>query len=88
MDQDTASGLRQGILDALSFRSIKSTVCPSEVARRADPERWRELMPLVREAARSLAREGAVEVLQRGLPLSPDAPWRGPIRIGRARAQD
>jgi hypothetical protein len=82
-DQDTLSRLQQGILAALSSRSIKATLCPSEVARRMDPQHWRALMPLVREAARSLAREGRVVVSQRGVALSPESIWRGPVRIGK-----
>jgi hypothetical protein len=34
-----------------------------------------------REAARALAREGEVDVTQKGAVLDPDATWRGPVRI-------
>ncbi len=44
-------------------------------------ESWRELMEPVRAAARGLAREGLVEVTQRGAALDPGGDWRGPIRI-------
>lgn len=44
-------------------------------------EGWRELMEPVRAAARGLAREGLVEVTQRGAALDPGGDWRGPIRI-------
>ena len=37
-------------------------------------------MPLVREAARALADEGAIDVTQRGRPVAIDAA-RGPIRL-------
>jgi len=87
MDPESASGLRQVILDALAQRAGQATFCPSELARRADRVRWRALMPWVREVARSLAREGAIQVLQRGVALSPDDEWRGPIRIGRPRRE-
>jgi hypothetical protein len=87
MDPQSASRLRQIILDALALRASHATFCPSELARLADPVHWRALMPWVREAARSLAREGAIQVLQRGVALSPDDEWRGPIRIGRPRRE-
>jgi hypothetical protein len=43
-------------------------------------------MDLVRDIARDLARAGEVVVTQRGEALDPDAPWRGPIRIGMGPA--
>lgn len=61
-----------------------SSVCPSEVARRMEPDRWRAHMEAVRDAARRLARRGLVTITQRGKPLDPDQEFRGPIRIVRA----
>ena len=46
-------------------------------------ENWRELMEPAREAARVMARDGEVEITQRGVVLDPDAMWRGPVRIRR-----
>lgn len=66
----------------LAERDCDATMCPSEVARALRPDGWRALMPDVRDAARGLAREGRVVVTQRGAALSPDAEWRGPVRIG------
>ncbi|GMA31396.1 DUF3253 domain-containing protein [Litorihabitans aurantiacus] len=57
------------------------TTCPSDVARVVDGERWRSLMPLVREVAERLVCDGEIVVTQKGEPV--DTPWRGPIRIGR-----
>ena len=37
-----------------------------------------------RAVARSLAKAGEVDIMQRGEVIDPDAQWRGPIRI-RAR---
>ncbi|MCU0306423.1 MAG: DUF3253 domain-containing protein [Thermoleophilia bacterium] len=61
-------------------------MCPSEAARCLDPERWRDLMPVVREAAGRLQARGEVEVTRRGEPADPLAPG-GPIRIRRVAAQ-
>jgi len=70
------------ILEMLEERT--SSVCPSEVARRVEPERWRAHMEAVRDAARRLARIGLVTITQRGKPLDPDGHFHGPIRIVRA----
>ncbi|MBV9495924.1 MAG: DUF3253 domain-containing protein [Acidobacteria bacterium] len=61
-----------------------SSVCPSEVARRMEPDGWRAHMEAVRDAARRLAHRGLVTITQRGKPLDPDEECRGPIRITRA----
>lgn len=38
-------------------------------------------MEPTRCAARELAREGAIDVVQRGKVLDPDQPFQGPIRL-------
>lgn len=43
-------------------------------------------MDQARNIARELARQGDVEITQRGEVLAPNATWRGPIRI-RIREQ-
>lgn len=73
------------IVALLAQRQEGASICPSEAARHlAGPAGWRGCMPVVREAARHLARAGGVEVTQRGVPLAPDAPWRGAVRIRRS----
>ncbi|MEI7914257.1 MAG: DUF3253 domain-containing protein [Mycobacteriaceae bacterium] len=57
------------------------SICPSEAARAVGGENWRDLMEPAREAARAMARDGEVEITQRGVVLDPDAVWRGPIRV-------
>lgn len=65
----------------------ESSFCPSEVARHlagaGDHESWRELMPLVREVAAALAREGRILVTQRGCPVE-IGEARGPVRLRKA----
>ena len=77
--------LRAAILTLLAGRS--GSMCPSEAARAVGGEQWRPLMEPTRRAARVLARQGAVEITQRGAVLDPDGQWRGPIRIRASGAQ-
>lgn len=69
------------IFQMLGQRAEGASVCPSEVARALEPERWRPLMPMVRDVARALASEGKLEIRQRGEPVDPEGELRGPIRL-------
>ncbi len=74
--------LEQAIIDLLAERD--GSICPSEAARRVDPEGGRDLLERTRRAGRRLAAEGRVSVTQQGRPVDPsDA--RGPIRYARFR---
>jgi hypothetical protein len=78
---DTEQRLRSAILEMARERGPSSSICPSDAARAVGDDGWRDLMDQAREIARDLAREGRVEITQRGSVLDPDADWRGPIRI-------
>jgi hypothetical protein len=83
--------IRATMLELLAATRDGTTICPSRVARflELDERDWRALMPRVRDCARALAREGQLEVTQRGVALSPDEAWRGPLRLRRVpRVQD
>ena len=69
------------ILDLARERGPSKSICPSDAARAVGGERWRDLMNDARDAARELARDGAVVITQGNDVLDPDATWRGPIRI-------
>jgi hypothetical protein len=71
--------LGAAIIGILAHRA--GSICPSEAARAVGGEQWRELLEPTRQAARDLARAGAVEITQRDVVLDPDGDWRGPIRI-------
>ncbi|SAK99278.1 hypothetical protein AWB77_05958 [Caballeronia fortuita] len=79
------SEVERSMLTLLKRRAPESSICPSEVARdlASDESTWRALMPLVREVAARLARDGAVSITQGGVALNPDAIGRGPIRLIR-----
>jgi hypothetical protein len=70
----------EAILDLLAQRDAGKTICPSDAARKLDPESFRELMPTVRDAARGLVSEGRIEVTQKGKPVDLDTA-HGPIRL-------
>jgi len=67
------------MLQLLKRRSPK-TVCPSEVARAVDADRWRALMEPSRQAARRLVAKGQAEILQGGARVDPSHA-KGPIRV-------
>lgn len=74
--------VEERILAAVARRGDGKTICPSEVARElAGEEDFAPLMPVVREAAAALARQGRVEVTQRGRRVDARTA-RGPIRLG------
>ncbi|MEQ8797913.1 MAG: DUF3253 domain-containing protein [Salinisphaeraceae bacterium] len=64
-------------------RGPDKSCCPSDIARRLDPDAWRRWMPAVRDAALMLARDGEIDVCQRGVPVDPGLAPRGPIRLRR-----
>ena len=79
----TDTALELAILELLSARAPDASICPSEAARRVDPDNWRRHMEAARSAARRLAHRGDVTITQRGRPVDPTG-FRGPIRIARA----
>lgn len=75
--------LERLVVSLLSHRAADASICPSEVARAAEPEEWRALMPAVRAAAAGLAALQVIEVTQRGEIVTLDGSARGPIRLRR-----
>jgi hypothetical protein len=80
--------LEAAILALAAHRGADSSTCPSDAARAIGGSQWRGLMDDAREIARRLARDGAVQITQRGEVVDPDGPWRGPIRIRVPRDTD
>jgi len=72
--------LEQQILDLLESRPNGASICPSEAARREDPDDWRELMEPARRAARRLVAGGKTLITQGGRTVDPSTA-KGPIRI-------
>jgi hypothetical protein len=80
--RDVDRDLETAIDDLLDQRAAGKTICPSEAARRVDPEGWRDLMEPARRAARRLVEAGTVEITQQGRVVDPSTA-KGPIRLRR-----
>lgn len=74
------------MLALLRARPTGASICPSEVARLADPEGWRSRMEAARAAARRLVARGLCEITQSGRVVEPSTA-RGPIRVRLAPAR-
>ncbi len=77
----TATRLRAAILALAHHRGPNSSICPSDAARAVGGEQWRDLTGDSRSTALDLARDGDVQITQRGDVVDPRQPPRGPIRI-------
>ncbi|WP_436532273.1 DUF3253 domain-containing protein [Actinoplanes sp. HUAS TT8] len=66
----------------LRHRRPDATICPSDAARVAGGESWRDLMDAAREVATELARDGLITVRRHGHDVDP-ATATGPIRLAR-----
>ncbi|MBY6204511.1 DUF3253 domain-containing protein [Halomonas denitrificans] len=73
--------LSAAIRTLLRKRGDDKTICPSDAARIAGGEEWRDWMRLAHDVAWRLADEGWLDVLQDGERVS--APPPGPIRLKR-----
>ena len=77
--------LEAAIADLLAARAADATICPSEAARRVDPDGWETLMEPARRAARRMVAAGELEIVQGGRVVDPSTA-KGPIRLRRARS--
>jgi hypothetical protein len=77
---DVDRALETAIGDLLDARGAGRTICPSEAARRVDPEHWRDLMEPARRPARRLVDAGGIEMTQQGHPVDPSTA-KGPVRL-------
>jgi hypothetical protein len=72
--------LRVAISDFCKRRKSKS-FCPSEVVRQIFPEDWELFMPEIHEEMMDMYREGLIHVTKKGIPIDPNLPPKGPVRI-------
>ena len=80
---DTEQALENAITELLDQRAPGKTICPSEAARRVEPEDWRPLMEPARRVAARLVEAGEVEMTQQGRVVDP-ATATGPLRLRRS----
>lgn len=71
--------LAASIRALLRKRDAGRTICPSDAARVAGGENWRDAMTLAREVAWQLAEDGWLEIMQRGERI--ERQESGPIRL-------
>ena len=80
----------------LSSRDHPKTICPSEIPRALSATEleslgvrdWKDLMPTVRKILWDMRRQGEVEILQGGIPVSDTTELqdiKGPIRARKSR---
>ncbi len=77
--------LEDAILSLLAERRADASICPSEAARHARPEDWREQRERTRRAARRLGAAGRLEITQGGRVVDPSTA-KGPIRLRLPRS--
>lgn len=78
----TDAKLEEAILALVAERNQGATACPSEAARRVDPEGWRDLMERARAAGRRLAARDELVWTQGGRVVDPSTA-KGPVRFRR-----
>lgn len=78
----SAADVRRAIADLVGSR--EGSVCPSEVARALESQSWRDLMPVVREAADAMVADGELRVTQGDDEVSASRAT-GPVRLRRPR---
>lgn len=72
--------LQETILTLLEARAPGKTICPSEAARKAFPDEWRDHMETTREVAIQLVDLGELEICQGGKVIDFQN-FSGPIRL-------
>jgi len=72
--------LEELIFEMLAALPAGKSVSPEEVARSADPEGWRRVLPQVRATAIGLARTERLVITRHGKPADPDS-FKGVYRL-------
>ena len=75
-----SSQVEETLLALLSQVRDGESISPNDVAKTLDAENWQRELPKVRGVIIGLARQGRVEVLRKGKPVSPDG-LKGVYRV-------
>jgi hypothetical protein len=82
---DPQARIERAILELIAARAPGKTICPSDAAvALAGEGDFRPYMEPVREVATQLAKDGRIEITQKGEPVT-IGEVRGPIRLGRPK---
>jgi hypothetical protein len=90
MEHEDASNkdIRDEILRMLLMLKPGESICPTDAAR-SFGQKWRTMMPAVREVAVDMVRDGSIEITQNGEIVDIDErnieSIKGPIRIRLSR---
>ena len=76
----TEDRIEAAILTLVETRGAGKSICPSEAAREAFPDTWRDHLRQVRAAAVHLARQGRIVILRKGKPADPEG-FKGVYRL-------
>ncbi len=72
--------MRRVIFGLARERGPSGSICPSEAARKISPYKWRAVMPQIIGAARRMAADGEILMLQGGKQVDPAAA-KGAFRL-------
>ncbi|MDO1558174.1 DUF3253 domain-containing protein [Brevundimonas sp. 2R-24] len=72
--------IESAILELLEAREPGKSICPTDAAKRLEPDNWRRMIPRVRATAVGMMRQGRLVILKKGKPVDPDA-FKGVIRL-------
>jgi hypothetical protein len=72
--------LEDTLLAMLADLAPGKSLAPEDIARAADPEGWRRLLPKVRAIVRGLARQDKLVILRHNKPADPNT-FKGVYRL-------
>ena len=75
-----SSQVEETLLALLSQLRDKESISPNDVAKTLDAENWQRELPKIRGVIIGLARQGRVDVLRKGKPVSPEG-LKGVYRV-------
>ena len=64
--------VEETLLELLSQARNSESISPNQVAKALNAENWQRELPKVRAVIVGLARQGRIEVLRKGKPVSPE----------------